>query len=509
MSGSEPEIQDDMILRKQNLDKIKPSDKLIVPLVGAFDLPERVLQFGTGVLLRGLPDYFIDKANKQGIFSGRVVIVKSTQKGGTDDFKNQDSLYTIAIRGIEDGRKIEENLICSAVSRVLTAQTEWMAILDVAASKELEIVISNTTETGIVFTQDDISTLPPASFPGKLLAVLYHRYKIFNGDENKSLVILPTELISDNGTKLKDIVLKLAEHNKLGKEFMKWLESNKFCNTLVDRIVPGKPDEIIMQKMEDELGYRDELLVIAEIYRLWAIEGNEELKKILSFEQVDSGVVIAEDITLYKELKLRLLNGTHTLSCAVAFLSEMETVCDAMEDPLIQEFISSLMRDNLAPAIPYPVDSGTALQFSEKVLDRFRNPQIRHQWLSISVNYTMKLNMRVVPVLLCYYKNFNRVPKNIAFGFAAYLRFMRSEEIDGTFFGHCDNRRYKIEDKWAAYYSDQWAHHNSDEVVSNVLANYDIWGADLSLLPGFVEAVRGYLRNIERDGIKNAVEKIN
>ncbi len=498
-----------MKLSKQNLNKIISTDTLTIPGAETFDFPEKVLQFGTGVLLRGLPDYFINKANCQGIFNGRIVVVKSTQKGSTDSFKTQDSLYTIGVRGIEDGQKIEENIISSAISRVLTAATDWNAILDVAASKDLQIIISNTTETGIQLIEDYIRAAPPKSFPGKLLAVLYHRYKIFNGDESMGLVILPTELISENGTKLKDIVIALAEQNGLHKDFIKWLEVNDFCNTLVDRIIPGKPDAITLGKLEGELGFEDELLIFAEVYRLWAIEGDERIRNILSFEQADEGLIITPDISIHKELKLRLLNGTHTLSCAAAFLSGFDTVCETMEDPELEEFISTLMKNELALAIPYPVAAGQALQFSARVLDRFRNPLIRHRWLSISVNYTLKLQLRVIPVLLRYYKNFQSVPEHIAFGFAAYLRFMKTDKNEGEYYGMINDRQYQIDDEWSDYYSALWSNNNASELVDKALSNQDIWNADLSELPGFAASVKHHLSMIESKGAKESIKLIN
>lgn len=498
-----------MILKKENLNRLKNSDKLNIARLDSFDLPEKVLQFGTGVLLRGLPDYFIEKANRQGIFNGRIVIVKSTQKGSTDDFKSQDSLYTIGIRGIEDRREIEENIICSAVSRVLTAQTDWNDILDVASSPDLQVIISNTTETGIQLIEDDIKAVPPKSFPGKLLAVLYHRYKTFNGDESRSLVILPTELISDNGNVLKNIVFKLAEQNRMTQEFIQWLGTNTFCNTLVDRIIPGKPDKNILAELEEQLGYRDELLIFAEPYRLWAIEGDERIRKILTFEQADPGVIITPDITMHKELKLRLLNGTHSLSCAAAFLSGFETVSEAMHDPEMARFIDCLMQNNLATAIPHPVSPATALQFSEKVLDRFRNPFIRHKWISISSNYTLKLQMRVIPVLQQFYKNFNSVPEHIAFGFAAYLRFMKCEKTDGGYFGIANGMSYQIDDEQAEYYSGLWTNFDADELVTLALSNSELWKSDLSQLPGFGNSVINHLLKIEKTGIKEAINQLN
>ncbi|MDP3467301.1 MAG: tagaturonate reductase [Daejeonella sp.] len=495
-----------MKLNKENLGKI---DASLNTEINRIQLPEKVLQFGTGVLLRALPDYFIDKANRRGIFNGRVVLIKSTDRGDTNDFNEQDSLYTIGIRGVDGDNKVELNIINSAISRVLSAKTEWQKILDVAASETLEIIISNTTELGIELIREDIQKGTPVSYPGKLLAILYHRYKVFNADENKGLIILPTELITDNGIKLRNILFELAEHNKLEPEFIKWLGFNTFCNTLVDRIVPGKPDENTLKRLEQELGYRDELFVFSEVYSLWAIEGDERIRKILSFEQADEGVIIASDITMYKELKLRLLNGTHTLSCAAAFLSGLGTVCDAMEDSVMSGFISSLMQDELARAIPYPVAREQALQFSAKVLDRFRNPHIRHQWLSISVNYSMKLKMRVIPVLLNYYKNYQSVPKFIAVGFAAYLRFMQTEELNGAYYGSSNNMRYQVDDEWASYYSGLWKEYDVNEMVLRALSNTELWDVDLSQLPAFVETVQDSLRNIMEVGTRKTIEMMN
>ncbi len=494
-----------MILNKENLVNITGDEEVNQ------HLPEKVLQFGTGVLLRGLPDYFIDKANKSGVFNGQVVVVKSTGKGSTDDFEHQDSLYTIAVRGVENGQKTEENIICSAISRVLNAQSAWHDVLSIARSGDLEIVISNTTEAGIQLVSDDIRANPPQSFPGKLLAVLYERYKAFDGDEQRGLIIIPTELISDNGKVLRDVVLALAKQNNLEERFLEWLErANIFCNSLVDRIVPGKPDEDTLAALGTELGYTDELLIIAEVYRLWAIEGDERVKRALSFCQADAGVIITPDIAAYKELKLRLLNGSHSLTCGLAVLAGFDTVHNAMNDVQFSEFITTMLQDNLTNAIPYPVSAEKAMQFSRDVLDRFRNPFIRHQWIGICVNYTLKLKMRVVPVLLRYYENFNAIPQHIVFGFASYFLFMRSEEQAGHFQGTSQGKNYRIDDEHARYYSDLWLAASSvEEVVVPALASTQLWDTDLSLLPGFAEAVAAQVRTIEELGIMEAMKKIN
>lgn len=489
-----------MILNKTNLSAIT-SPTVQKPEEEVFDLPEKVLQFGTGVLLRGLPDYFIDKANRQGIFNGRVVVVKSTDSGGVDAFETQDGLYTLCVRGIDRGQKVEENIICSAISRVLSAKQQWNEILQCAHSPELQIIISNTTEVGITLVEEDIRQQPPASFPGKLLAFLYERYKACNGSVEGGMVIIPTELIVGNGDRLADIVLTLARYNKLEDGFTAWLKTaNTFCNSLVDRIVPGKPAAEAKQKIENDLGYTDELLIMGEVYRLWAIEGDDKVKKILSFAPADSGVIIAPDIEMYRELKLRLLNGTHTLSCGLAFLSGFDIVKDAMEDQAFGQFVRDLMLNEIAPAIPAKVDAREAEQFGLQVLDRFRNSFIKHQWISITMQYTSKIKMRVVPVLKKYVADHNSVPQHIALGFAAYLLFMKAVQKEGNVYqGQWKGKTYPINDDKAGHFFDQWKKYEADELVQQVLSDTGLWDADLSALPGFVLAVQTHLRALMKE----------
>lgn len=493
-----------MILSINTLKNIH-ANGVIVPDEAIFNLPECVLQFGTGVLLRGLPDYFIDKANRQGLFNGRIVVVKSTSTGSSSAFDEQDGLYTLCIKGIENGQKAEENIICSAISRVLSAGEHWGEILKCAHNPEMKVIISNTTEVGISLVKEAISLSPPASFPGKLLAFLWERYNAFNGSEASGMVIIPTELIVGNGDKLKAILLELAAFNQLDKAFIDWLDKdNSFCNSLVDRIVPGKPDSETITAFQGQTGYEDRLLIVSEVYRLWAIQGDEKIRSVLSFAEADQGVVIAPDIEIYRELKLRMLNGTHTLSCGLAFLTGFTTVKEAMDDDTIAAFVSKVMREEIAPAIPYAVNKQQTDDFASQVLDRFRNPYIKHQWIAITVQYSAKLKMRVVPVLLNYYQKFNAVPGRMALGFAAYIAFMQvKKEEGGKYYGELNGLSYPVNDDQAHYF---YALKNSitpNEHVAAILKNTALWGTDLSLLPGFLPTVQQmYLALINREPLK-------
>ncbi|MDN3654809.1 tagaturonate reductase [Ferruginibacter paludis] len=491
-----------MLLSKENLKKIN-GDAVLLPDEALLNLPEKVLQFGTGVLLRALPDYFIDKANRCGKFNGRIVVVKSTDGGDAGAFDRQDGLYTLCMRGITDGKSIQESVVCSSVNRVLSAATDWQLVLECAANPELAVIISNTTEIGIELVKEPVSSNPPVSYPAKLLAFLYERFKVFGGSVQSGFVIIPTELISDNGNKLKAIVQELAEWNELDKKFINWLLAcNQFCNSLVDRIVPGLPDAGKKAALEQELGYQDDLLIMSEVYSLWAIEGNEQVKSVLSFAAADPGVVIADDITVFKELKLRLLNGTHTLSCGVAFLAGFTTVKEAMNDAILSQYIKQLMLEEIAVAIPFNVEEKQAKEFAVKVLDRFSNPSIEHQWISITLNYTAKLKMRVVPVLQYYYKLYKKVPENIATGFAAWLLFMHEVKKEGNNYrGELKGKAYPVKDEMASLFFDQWHNLTPDNLVKAALSDINLWGADLTQLDGFTENVTFKLKAIMQQGI--------
>jgi tagaturonate reductase len=394
-------------------------------------LPEKVLQFGTGVLLRGLPDYFIDKANKQGVFNGSIVVVKSTSTGNVNEFDDQDSIFTHTIKGIADGKMVNELIVNTSISRVIAANSHWDEITALAKSTDLQIIISNTTEAGLVLELDDqITAQPPHSFPGKLLSVLHTRWQHFNGAAEAGLVILPTELLPDNGMILQKIIFDLAAANHLPAAFIEWLSSaNDFCNTLVDRIVPGKLATEDQKAVEEKLGYTDHLLISSEPFALWAIESKKpSTKELLSFASVDASVVVAPSISKFRELKLRLLNGTHTFCCGVAILAGFETVKEAMVDSHFRAFIARLLKEEIAPCVVNEeISLEEAIIFGNGVADRFANPTIEHKWTSIASGFVEKMKLRNTPLIERYANKYTTAGACMSLGFAAFCCYQEKQ----------------------------------------------------------------------------------
>jgi len=498
-----------MILSRENLKNIN-GENVKVPAVELLELPERVIQFGTGVLLRGLPDYFIDKANRNGVFNGRVLVVKSTSQGGADAFSKQDNLYTLCVKGIEDGINVEENTINSSISRVLSAAQDWPEILKAAHNPDLQIVISNTTEVGIVLSEDKITDNPPQSYPGKLLAFLHERYKAFNGSAESGMVIVPTELISDNADKLKDILLKLSVQNKLSWDFEQWLKtSNHFCKSLVDRIVPGKLPAAEQKAIQTQLGYEDELMIMAEPFRLWAIESsNPKVKEILSFEKADKGIFIVPSINKFKELKLRLLNGTHTLSCGLAILAGFDTVKEAMANEAFASYVSNLMQQEIAHSLENDdITYQDAVDFASSVIDRFSNPSLEHKWQAITLNFTSKMQMRNMPLIRKYYSQKNEVPPLIALGLSAYIIFMNTTKDGANYIANVKGKAYPIQDEFAEILYDYWQ--NPETAIDNILGDRRLWDKNLNNYPGFNAAIKNYVDLLQNAGAEETLSNLH
>jgi tagaturonate reductase len=458
------------LLSKHHLRKIPQHPSLSIPHEAQFQLPDKILQFGTGVLLRGLPDYFVEKANREGLFNGRIVVVKSTENGDISSFKNQDYLYTLHIKGIKKGEIIHERVICSAISNILSVQSNWSDILKAAANPSIQIIISNTTEAGLQYVEEKLTAEPSGSFPGKLLQCLYHRYLTLRQLPNDKLIILPTELLSDNGEILKGIIEKLIRFNGLPPAFETWMEQRViFCNTLVDRIVPGKLSDNELHRSVQQYGYRDDNAIMCEPYALWAIAGTDEVAELLSFSKLNEEVKIVPDISEFKELKLRILNGSHTLLCAKAIAEGFETVYQAMSHPIFKTFAAELIFDEILPALPPEIKTETKMVFAQDIIDRFSNGNIEHQWKSIALQYPTKLTIRVIPLFKNYIHFYGKTPEKMAICIKEIIRFLLLHE------------EIQIDDvSKAAIQQINSTTLSEDEKVNVLLKEEKVWGTNLS-----------------------------
>jgi len=481
---------------------------LIAPSTEQLALPERAVQFGTGALLRGLVDAILDEANRQGWFDGRVVMIGSTGSGRDRALNDQRGLFTLVTQGLVDGDATRDFRIVSSVSRALAASSQWAEVLRCAEIPGLELIFSNTTEVGIAFDESDAGAAPtsaPRSFPAKLTAFLLHRARTFGFDVARAPVVIPTELIEDNGDKLREIVVTLARRWQVEPAFLSWLEHVRFCNTLVDRIVPGAPGEAYAAELQSLLPYDDGMTTICEPYRLFAIEGDAELRERLRFPAADAGVIVAESIRPYRLRKVRLLNGAHTSFVSLALLAGCTTVREAVEHPAVGAFLRAVLLDEIVPSVDVP----GAEQFAREVMDRFANPFLQHQLWDITLQGTTKFRVRVVPSILDFARTSGGTPRALALGFAGFLAFQ-----DGSLQA---KRRAAGESVPADAMGDRVRAHWSrvedaadglTGFVRAVCADEDLWGVDLSTVHGFVEQVAEHLHTIRSRGAVAAIEAL-
>lgn len=383
---------------------------------------ERVLQFGEGNFLRAFIDWMIHRMNEQGLFNGSAVVIQPLENGLVDLLNEQDGLYTLYLRGIENGQTINQHELIQSVSRGVNPYSEWQIYLETARNPEMRLVVSNTTEAGIAYVQTEKpADACPASFPAKLTAWLAERFETFGGSPESGMILMPCELINHNGTKLKECVIQHSRDWKLGGGFFQWLENHcTFLNTLVDRIVPGYPrDEI--QDMTAELGYEDKLICTGEVFHLLVIEGPAELKEELPLHKVGLNVVWTDDMQPFRTRKVGVLNGAHTSTVLAAFLGGVDTVDDMMKDPDFGRFVNAVVFDELVPALP--MDRAEVEAFAAAVMERFQNPFIRHELLSISLNSVSKWKVRVLPSMKNYIERYEEVPSLLAFSLAALIAF--------------------------------------------------------------------------------------
>ncbi len=476
---------------------------------GKVERPVKVLQFGEGNFLRAFVDYMIDIANEQGKFDGDIVLVKPIEFGNLDRFHEQECQYTVQLRGIVDGEAKRINRVVTSVADAVDAYGEYEKYAAFAKLDSLRYIVSNTTEAGIVYDDTDrLEMKPPKSYPGKLTKFLYERYKHFDGAMDKGLVMLPVELIDDNGIHLKECVLKLAALWNLEDGFVTWLnEACVFTSTLVDRIVTGYPrDEA--EELCKEFGYQDNLIVTGEPFALWVIESAKDISKEFPLPDAGLPVIFTDNQKPYKQRKVRILNGAHTSFVLASYLCGNDIVLESMNDELILDFIKKTIFDEVIPTLTLPKQD--LVDFAEAVLTRFNNPYVKHALLSISLNSVSKWRARCMPSFLGYIEKEGRLPVHLTFSLAALMAFYTGSEIrDKALIGHRDGAEYQILDD-AAVLEFFAANSGKDakEYAHLVLSNESFWGQDLSKLAGVEGAVTAYVAEIRELGMRKAMEKI-
>ena len=470
--------------------------------------PERVLQFGEGNFLRAFADYWFDMANEKAGWNGKCVLVQPIAQGLTQLINRQEGLYTLYLRGRQNGEKVDAKRVISSVSRCLNPyeKQDYDAMMDVAAGEALEYIVSNTTEAGIVYDPScRLEDCPPASFPAKLTQVLLHRWRA----GRPGVVVLSCELIDNNGKELLRCVNQYIKQWGLEEGFARWVNGDcTFCSTLVDRIVPGRiRDAAEAARLEDENGYRDALIDVGEVFGVWNIEGPEWLAEKLPFRAAGLNCPVVPDVTPYKKRKVRILNGAHTGFVLGAYLAGYDIVRDCMQDDVILGFMNRMLHEEVIPTLP--LDRQDLEAFAAAVQDRFNNPFINHELMSITLNSTSKWRARNMPSLLEYAQTAGKLPPCLAMSFAAYIAFYSSDiqalTEQGLVCRRPKGNEYTVsDDRWVLefYYSRRGV---SDEtLVLDVMTNEKMWGQDLTLVPGFEQAAAENLRRIRTEGARAA-----
>lgn len=472
------------------------------------DAPEKVLQFGEGNFLRAFVDYWFDMSNEKVGWNGKCVLVQPIAPGLSKMINAQQGLYTLYLRGRQNGEKVDAKRVISSVSRCLNPyeKSDYDAMMQVAVSDDLEYIVSNTTEAGIVYDpacqQNDC---PPSSFPAKLTQVLHARYKA----GKKGIVMLSCELIDNNGKELLKCVNQYIDQWSLEEGFKHWVNQDcTFCSTLVDRIVPGRirdPEEVA--RLEAENGYHDDLIDVGEVFGVWNIEGPDWLADKLPFKAAGLNCPVVPDVTPYKKRKVRILNGAHTGFVLGAYLAGFDIVRDCMHDDTVRGYMNKMLLEEVVPILP--LDQEDCKQFAAAVEDRFNNPFVNHELMSISLNSTSKWRARNMPSFLEYVEKNGKLPTCLTMSFAAYIAFYSNDIQALTDKGLVCKRpagnEYTIsDDRWVLEFYNTHKDDDAAALVHAVMTNEQMWGQDLTQVEGFEAATVKNLELIRKEGAKAA-----
>lgn len=464
--------------------------------------PIKIMQFGEGNFLRAFVDWIVQDLNDNGAINSNVVVVQPMPFGRVADLAVQDGLYTVRLEGIDKGEKVKKSQIIDVIGDCVNPFTDYEHYLSYGESEDLQIIISNTTEAGIAFDPEDTDfTQCPKSYPGKLLALLKRRYDHFNGDMTKGLAIIPCELIDYNGEELYRVLTQLAEHVGMDKKFIEWMQTaNHFTSTLVDRIVPGYPKNEI-DAIREECGYIDNNVVKGEIFHLWVLKKEPHVQAVFPADSTGLNVIFADDIKPYKQRKVKILNGSHTAMVPVAYLCGIDTVGEAVNDPTIGKFVRDFVFNEVNPTIDLPQDQMVA--FATSVIERYQNPYIRHELMSIALNSTTKFRTRLLPTLEDYVRIKGKLPLHLVFAFAALCLFHKGKRGEETI-------ALKDDPHLLEHWAKMWQECGTDykKFAKEALGWKEAWEIDMNTIhPALADTVAKYLEEMETKGMRAAVEE--
>ncbi len=463
--------------------------------------PEKVIQFGEGNFLRAFIEWIIWNTNKRTAFNGSVVVVQPIEKGMVDCLNEQDGLYHLNLQGLQNGEPVDSIDLIDVISRGLNPYRDFDAFMALASQQELRFVISNTTEAGIAFDPScKLDDKPAASYPGKLTQLLYRRWQIFKGDLSKGFIIFPCELIFENGKHLKECIRQYIDLWELGPDFSAWFEEacQVYC-TLVDRIVPGYPRDNAAALCE-RVGYEDRLLDKGEIFHLWVIEAPKEVADEFPADKAGLNVLFVPSEAPYHERKVTLLNGPHTVLSPVGYLSGLNTVKECCEDLLIGRFVKQVMFEELLPTLNLPKEE--LEKFAADVMERFRNPFVKHFVTSIMLNSFPKFKTRDLPGLKTYLERKGELPKGLVLGLAAICTYYKGgKRGEDEIVPNDDPRILQL-------LKDLWATGDVRKVAEGVLADEFIWGENLNAIPGLTDLLAADLALIQEKGMRETVKTV-
>ncbi len=462
--------------------------------------PVKVLQFGEGNFLRAFVDWIIDLLNEKAGFNGSVQIVQPIENGMADVLSEQDGLYHLILQGIQNGESKDVTRLITSVKGAMNPYKDYQSYLELGENPDLQFIISNTTEAGIAFDKRDTTYEDlPGSFPGKLTALLHHRFQHFNGNPPKDLVVIPCELIDKNGSNLRQVILQYCDLWDLNDEFQNWVRNEiTFCNTLVDRIVPGYPRDKAPE-IEQQIGYKDKLIVTGEFFHLWVIEGPEWIQDIFPTDKAGLNVKFVSDQTPYRTRKVRILNGLHTTMVPVGILYGLETVRETITDDVVGSYLQQALQREIIPTLDLPEDELNS--FANDVLDRFRNPFIKHQLMSISLNSISKYKVRVLPSVLKYIELKDELPEHLLFSLASLIRFYKGEWQGNTIQLNDDKEAI-------SFIQNAWKTGDHKKVAQEILSNKRFWDQDLTRVDHLSDKVTEFLVQIDNDGIKKPLKSL-